>query len=62
MENSSTQITDNFEPTIMFFQIFNVVLVIVIIVVAFITIKKVWRFLDRAIVYLDNKNGTNIKE
>lgn len=58
MEDKNTLIVEDFDLTMMLYQLLSIVLILLIILIFFITIKKVWRFLDKAIEYLDNKNNS----
>lgn len=55
MKNQNTLIVEDFDLTMMFFQILTIAIIILGFLIIAVTIKKVWRFLDGATEYFDNK-------
>jgi len=59
MGNQNTMIVEDFDLTMMLYQILTIAIIILIAFIVAVTIKKVWRFLDKASEYFDNKNNSN---
>lgn len=55
MKNQNTMIVEDFDLTMMLYQILIIAIMILGFFIIAITIKKVWRFLDKATEYFDNK-------
>ncbi len=57
MDNAT--IVEDFDLTMMVYQILTISIVILGFFIIAVTIKKVWRFLDKATEYFDNKNNSD---
>jgi hypothetical protein len=57
MENAT--IVEDFDLTMMLYQILTIAIIILGFFIIAVTIKKVWRFLDKATEYFDNKNNSD---
>lgn len=58
MEDKNTLIVEDFDLTMMLYQILTIAIIILGFFIIAVTIKKVWRFLDNATEYFDNKNNS----
>lgn len=59
MKNQNTVIIEDFDSALMLYQFLYVVIIVLFFFIMAVTIKKVWRFLDKATEYFDNKNNSN---
>ncbi|WP_269240763.1 hypothetical protein [Flavobacterium limnophilum] len=57
MDNAT--IVEDFDLTMMLYQILTIAIMILGVFIIAVTIKKVWRFLDKATEYFDNKNNSD---
>ena len=55
----NTTIIEDFDLTMMLYQILTIAIIILGFFIIAVTIKKVWRFLDKATEYFDNKNNSD---
>ncbi len=58
MKNKNILIEDD-NYIVLFLQLLNVIIIILLIYIAYKFLKKVWLFLNKAIQYLDKKNTPN---
>lgn len=58
MKNNNTLIVEDFDLTMQLYQFLYIAIILLLVFIFFVTVKKVWRFLDKANKYLDNKNSS----